>query len=118
MSKKKKELQINYLDLIPERSAQLRWHTDIRGRMVLEIENKGAFNTIAQKLFGKPRYTKIHLDDNGTFIWPLIDGRKTVEDIAALVKRRIWGRRQSLYIQGSLKYFQIMESLSFCKFYQ
>ena len=31
MSKKKKELQINYLDLIPERSAQLRWHTDIRG---------------------------------------------------------------------------------------
>ena len=30
MSKKKKELQINYLDLIPERSAQLRWHTDIR----------------------------------------------------------------------------------------
>ena len=41
MSKKKKELQINYLDLIPERSAQLRWHTDIRGRMVLEIENKG-----------------------------------------------------------------------------
>ena len=54
MSKKKKELQINYLDLIPERSAQLRWHTDIRGRMVLEIENKGAFNTIAQKLFGNP----------------------------------------------------------------
>ena len=53
MSKKKKELQINYLDLIPERSAQLRWHTDIRGRMVLEIENKGAFNTIAQKLFGR-----------------------------------------------------------------
>ena len=82
MSKKKKELQINYLDLIPERSAQLRWHTDIRGRMVLEIENKGAFNTIAQKLFGKPRYTKIHLDDNGTFIWPLIDGRKTVEAVS------------------------------------
>ena len=47
MSKKKKELQINYLDLIPERSSQLKWHTDIKGRMVLEIENKGAFNTIA-----------------------------------------------------------------------
>ena len=61
MSKKKKELQINYLDLIPERSTQLRWHTDIRGRMVLEIENKGAFNTIAQKLFGNP--------DIRRFIW-------------------------------------------------
>ena len=37
MKNKKKESQINYLDLIPERSAQIRWHTDIRGRMVLEI---------------------------------------------------------------------------------
>ena len=37
MSKKKKELQINYLDLIPERSAQLRWHTDSQGgEVVLE----------------------------------------------------------------------------------
>lgn len=54
MSKKKKELQINYLDLIPERSAQLRWHTDIRGRMVLEIENKGAFNTIARSCLENP----------------------------------------------------------------
>ena len=90
MSKKKKEIQINYLDLIPERSAQLRWHTDIRGRMVLEIENKGAFNTIAQKLFGKPRYTKIHLDDNGIYLathrWQENSGR-----YCCTGKRRIWG---------------------------
>ena len=112
MSKKKKELQINYLDLIPERSAQLRWHTDIRGRMVLEIENKGAFNTIAQKLFGKPRYTKIHLDDNGTFIWPLIDGRKTVEDIAA----DEFGEKAEPLYPRIVKYFQIMESYHFVNF--
>ena len=104
MSKKKKELQINYLDLIPERSAQLRWHTDIRGRMVLEIENKGAFNTIAQKLY-----------DNGTFIWPLIDGRKTVEDIAALVKDEFGEKAEPLYPR-IVKYFQIMESYHFVNF--
>ena len=115
MSKKKKELQINYLDLIPERSAQLRWHTDIRGRMVLEIENKGAFNTIAQKLFGKPRYTKIHLDDNGTFIWPLIDGEKTVTEIAALVKKEFGEKAEPLYPR-IVKYFQIMESYHFVNF--
>ena len=96
MSKKKKELQINYLDLIPER-------------------NKGAFNTIAQKLFGKPRYTKIHLDDNGTFIWPLIDGRKTVEDIAALVKDEFGEKAEPLYPR-IVKYFQIMESYHFVNF--
>ena len=55
MSKKKKEIQINYLDLIPERSAQLRWHTDIRGRMVVDISIMGACNTTAQYLLGLPR---------------------------------------------------------------
>ena len=81
----------------------------------LEIENKGAFNTIAQKLFGKPRYTKIHLDDNGTFIWPLIDGRKTVEDIAALVKDEFGEKAEPLYPR-IVKYFQIMESYHFVNF--
>ena len=115
MNKKKKEIQINYLDLIPERSTQLRWHPEIRGRMVLEIENKGALNTIAQTLVGKPRYTKIHLDDNGTFIWPLIDGRKTVEDIAALVKGEFGEKAEPLYPR-IIKYFQIMESYHFVNF--
>ena len=66
--KKKNEPQINYLDLIPKRSENLRWHDDLKGRIILEVENTGLFNRIAQKVFNKPRYTKVHLDDNGTFI--------------------------------------------------
>lgn len=113
--KEKKESQINYLDLIPRRSEELRWHEDIRGKMVLEVENKGAFNTIAQKVFGKPRYTKIHLDANGTFIWPLIDGKKTVAEIAALVKEQFGEKAEPLYPR-IVKYFQIMESYHFVDF--
>lgn len=115
MKNKKKESQINYLDLIPERSSQLRWHEDIRGKIVLEVENKGVFNTIAQKLFHRPRYTKIHLDENGTFIWPLIDGKKTVADIAALVKEQFGEKAEPLYPR-IVKYFQIMESYHFVSF--
>ena len=44
------------------------------------------FNTIAQKVFGKPRFSKVHLDEMGTFIWPEIDGAKTVQELALLVK--------------------------------
>ena len=87
---------------------RLKIISNIRGRMVLEIENKGAFYTIAQKLFGKPRYTKIHLDDNGTFIWPLIDGRKTVEDIAALVKDEFGEKAEPLYPR-IVKYFHKLQ---------
>ncbi len=84
---KKQNIDINYLDLIPVRSEELHWHKDIKGRVILDVENTGWFNKIAQTVFNKPQYTKVHLDAQGTFIWPLIDGKRTVSDIAALVKK-------------------------------
>lgn len=116
MSKKKKnQPQINYLDLIPQRNEALRWHTDSKERMVLEVENTGIFNTIAQKLFHKPRFTKVHMDEMGTFVWPLIDGERTVADIALLVKAQFGEAAEPLYPR-IVKYFQIMESYQFVKF--
>lgn len=115
MSKKKKQQQLNYLDLIPCRSSELRWHMDLKERMILEVENKGIFNTVAQKFFGKPRYTKIHLDALGTFIWPLIDGERTVEDLAMLVKEKFGEKAEPLYPR-IVKYFQILESYHFVTF--
>ena len=116
MSKKKKnESQINYLDLIPQRSEELDWYTDRNGILVLKVENKGAFNTIAQKIFNKPRYTKVHMDKMGTFIWPLIDGERTIADIAILVKEEFGEAAEPLYPR-IVKYFQIVESYHFIKF--
>lgn len=113
--KKKNETTINYLDLIPEKAASIRWHRDFKERVILEIENTGLFNSIAQKVFGKPRYTKVHLDAQGTFIWPLIDGQKTVTDIAGLVKEEFGEAAEPLYPR-IVKYFQIMESYHFVRF--
>lgn len=48
---KKKKQQKNYLDLIPERAPELTWNSDDEGIITLEVENTGAFNRIAQKLF-------------------------------------------------------------------
>ena len=42
--------------------------------VVLDIENTGAFNKLAQKLFGKPRVSHVHLDEFGSFVWKCIDG--------------------------------------------
>ena len=99
---KKQNIEINYLDLIPVRSEELHWHKDIKGRVILDVENTGWFNKIAQTVFNKPQYTKVHLDAQGTFIWPLIDGKRTVTDIAAYPR--------------IIKYFQIVESYHFIKF--
>ena len=113
--RKKNEPQINYLDLIPVKSDMLKWHRDLKERVILEVENKGVFHTIAQKLFNKPRYTKVHLDEFGSFIWPQIDGEKTVSNLADLVKEQYGEKAEPLYPR-IIKYFQIVESYGFVKF--
>ena len=113
--KKKEGSDINYLDLIPRRNEALKWHRDLKDRVILEVENTGVMNTIAQRVFNKPRFTKVHLDAQGTFIWPLIDGEKTVADIAALVKAEFGDKAEPLYPR-IVKYFQIVESYNFIEF--
>lgn len=112
---KQQNIDINYLDLIPVRSQDLRWHEDLKGRVILEVENTGWVNRLVQNVFNKPKYTKVHLDRQGTFIWPLIDGERTVADIAALVKEEFGEAAEPLYPR-IVKYFQIVESYHFIKF--
>lgn len=113
--KKKNESQLNYLDLIPKQADSLRWHRDLKECVILEIENRGVFHTIAQKVFHKPRYSKVHLDEFGSFLWPLIDGEKSIADLALLVKEHFGENAEPLYPR-IVKYFQIVESYHFVSF--
>ncbi len=106
--RKKKKKQYNYLEFIPEKSPLLKWYADEKELVILETENTGVFNTIAQRLFKKPRFTKIHLDEQGSFLWPLIDGKHTVMELASLQKEQFGEKSEPLYPR-IVKYFQIME---------
>ena len=83
MAKKtsKKDLR-NYLDFIPVHHEQYSYTVSDNGAVTVYVENKGVFNKIAQVVFKKPRISQIHLDEMGNFIWPLMDGKNTVYDIA------------------------------------
>ena len=94
---KKKKQQKNYLDLIPERNAALVW------------------TQIAQKLFKRPKVTKVHMEKYGSFLWPLIDGRRTVMELADLQKAEFGEEVEPLYPRV-VKYMQIMESYHFIGF--
>ena len=111
---KNKKQQPNYLEMIPVRNPEITWTTDENGIVTLEIENKGVANRIAQKLLKKPKITYIHLDENGSFVWPLIDGEKTVMDIAQLVDAHFGEKANPLY-ERLVKFFQILESYHFAK---
>ena len=73
---KKKKLDKNYLEKIPVRKESVEWTADENGIVTINIHNKGLFNFIAQKLFKKPKISYIHLEENGSFIWLLLDGEK------------------------------------------
>lgn len=111
---KKKKQQKNYLDLVPEKAQELPWSKDEEGIVVLEVENTGVFNRIAQKLFKRPKYTKVHMEKYGSFLWPLIDGQRTVMELADLQKAEFGEEVEPLYPRV-VKYMQIMESYHFIK---
>jgi len=109
---KKKQSSENYLERIPKRKQDLNWETDEKGLITLLIENRGVFNRIAQTCFKKPKISYIHLDEMGSFIWPLIDGETSVLELAEKVDARFGESAQPLY-ERLAKYIQILESYSF-----
>ena len=109
---KKKKVSANYLDYIPRHSEKLRFTMDEQGTITLLQENGGMFNRIAQTLFKKPRISQIHLDEMGNFIWPLMDGKRTVYDIAILVKEEFGDKAEPLY-NRLVQYIRNLESYGF-----
>lgn len=115
MKKKKQVIPKNYLEKVPCRPADIGWKTDDKGMVTLEVENTGWANRLAQKLFKRPKITYIHLDEMGSFIWPLIDGKKTITDLGPLVEQQFGEKAKPLY-ERLARYFQILESYHFVNY--
>ena len=107
-----KKQDTNYLDKIPVHPEGIPWNTDENGIVTLEIENKGAMNKIAQKLFKKPKISYIHLDKTGSFVWPLIDGKKSISDLAADVDAHFGEEAHPLY-ERLAQFFRVLDSYKF-----
>ncbi|MCI5597123.1 MAG: PqqD family peptide modification chaperone [Lachnospiraceae bacterium] len=103
MSEKKKE---NYLDYVPVCAPGYEWSEE-KGVVVIKVENKGFYNWVAQKLFKRPRFSYISLDEFGSFVWKQMDGTKTIYEIAGKVKEEFGEKAEPLYERIS-QYFQIL----------
>jgi hypothetical protein len=105
----------NYLEKIPLRKNGLKWSKSEDGKVTLEIENKGIFNRLAQKLFKKPPISYIHLDEMGSFVWPLMDGKMNITELANFVDEHFGESAHPLY-ERLAEFFHILESNNFVKF--
>ena len=104
----------NYLDFIPFKNKDIIYSSDGKGRVTIDIKNKGIFNMIAHKFFRRPGYTHIHLDDMGSFIWPFIDGKNTVYDIGLLVREHFGENAEPVY-ERLVLYMRTLESYGFIR---
>lgn len=105
----------NYLDKVPMRKPFLTWETAEDGNIVLLVENKGFFHWMAQKLLKKPRISKIHLEEMGSFVWLHIDGERSIYEIGELLKKQFGEKAEPLY-ERLVPYMQSLVECSFIVF--
>lgn len=106
---KTKKNKKNYLDCIPMRNEEFKWETTDENRIIIYRTNKRWMERVTQVLFKRPKVTRIELEEYGTFIWPLIDGRRSIYDIAQLVKEEFGEKSEPVY-ERVAKYFKSMEA--------
>lgn len=105
----------NYLEKKPVCKNGLNWSTDENANVTLEMENKGVANRLMQKLIKKPKISYIHLDEMGSFIWPLMDGEKNILEIGKLVEEHFGEKANPLYERLS-QYFKTLEKYNFIEY--
>lgn len=115
MKKTDNKNEKNYVDKIPVMCEDKPWKVLEDGMVEVTVENKGFYNTIAQKLFSKPRYSFIKLDAYGSFVWQQIDGTKTIYEIGKLLEQTHEGAKEQLY-QRLCTYFGVLEKNRFIFF--
>lgn len=111
MSKKQPE---NYLDYVPVISEKNTWSIE-DGKVTVHMVHRGFYAAIAQKFFHRPRISHIDLDSMGSFIFPLIDGKRTVGDIALLVKAQFGQEAEPLY-DRLVQYMKILHNNGFIRY--
>ena len=112
---KKNIKEENYLEKKPICKNGLNWSKDENGNVTLEMENKGVANRIMQKLIKKPKTSYIHLDEMGSFVWPLMDGERDILEIGKFVEEHFGEKANPLYERLS-QYFKTLEKYNFIEY--
>lgn len=113
--KKRQKDPGNYLHRIPKRSDSLTWHQNLQNRVVLKVENKGFFHGAARFFARRPLYSKIYLDQLGSFVWLRINGEDSVETIAMQVEEAFGEKARPIYPRLA-KYLQILKENGWIEF--
>ena len=111
-AKKRITVPENYLDLVFRPADGLVYQKNGEGLVVLDMENKGFFNTVAQRFFHKPRVSHIALDRYGSTLWSCLDGERSVFEVTEEMKRAFPGEEERM-LDRCLHFFRTLEGHHF-----
>jgi len=104
----------NFLDWIPVVSMKNHWEEE-DGIVTIHMTHRGFFARVAQVFFHRPRTSRIELDSYGSFVFRSINGQRTVEDLAQMLREQFGGEVEPLY--GRLvPYLQILRNNRFIEY--
>lgn len=85
---KKRKVSRNYMDSVYVPKEGQVWREKEDGSIEVDMEHKGFYHWIAQKLFHRPRVSHIGLDQYGSALWRGMDGSHTVYDLVLLMEEQ------------------------------
>ncbi len=101
----------NFLDYIPRHNKNFPWEEQ-NGIVTVRQDNIGVMKWVTQKLWKKPKYSFIELDEFGSFVWKQMDGKKTVYEIGIAVRQQFGEKAEPLYERLS-KYIKTLHEQRF-----
>ncbi len=109
---KKKPVAGNYLEKVFSKKKDLVFTAEENGIVTLQVENKGFFCWLSQKLFRRPRISYIHLDEFGSFVWQQLDGIQDLFAIGEAVEAKFGEAAHPLYPRLA-QYLKTLERYGF-----
>ncbi len=109
MKTRKLQKDENFLELIPVRNPDLDFKKDEKGMVIITVPNIGFFNWIAQKFFGRPKESQIHLDEYSSYVWLGMNGKRDITELGRYLKRKYGEDAEPLY-ERLVKFMDILQS--------
>ena len=110
--KRDKAVSANFMDRVYVHNLDCPWKKEKDGQIVVDMEHKGFFPTIAQKGFGKPRISHIALDDHGSVLWEAINGENTVLDMVHIMEEAFPDEKEDM-LKRVVTFVRTLESNGF-----
>jgi hypothetical protein len=102
----------------PLRNEAIEWETNDKGEALLKVPRReGRKSKLLGLWFRIPEVRKVELDEVGSFVWTLCDGKNTVESIVKQTSRQYKLNRREVEISVTT-YLQMLAERNFIGFYQ